>query len=833
MSHFEIDSASESDDDKGIEFPEVRNEDSEDDEEDSETESSDSTSSAGTMPAIEGHDDKSLPDDGRSVGSIPARDPVSSVPVDNLFGQASQQPTPPLQDSPTVRTSISPDPQQRNSRRMSVPMRSPSLTSVGSERESFAGEGVLESVLSGHRGSFDGMPPLPRTTSIDNRDHLQSTLAQGSHMLPGGGNKGGSSLSSTASVPAIPFIPPQSIPTSPPHQHKDMPDDEDELHEWDLVNSIQRNLKASLRRQSSLVKQSDKFGVEILRLIVHSLQSRPNMTDVVSAIRREAQSRGMPLLLNPDVLIAGKEKGGFEATELYTRVQKSLSYLPSLDTNPWGFQDPWPTNNFWTRVVPLTSPRGTSSNDKEPQFVTITSLIDHLLLDDINAGDYPFVSPIRDNFTNRFFLVHLEFITPDALFSSIARFYNSIPSEYLNEERFTGICVRVLKVLDYWIRHSLVDFPEQLLLKARSFVAYIHGRRGAGSSRTISKAISSLSQTVERSLSMGTPRIAVPKQIVADEDPPDSKLDGVNGHGIIGDIHGLNHEEVARQMCLLAYENFSQISIRQFFNSAWNIGSLLRSISSDYRIASERIAAYREWIASQIIRGDTPEMRLATIHHFINIARHCLALQNLTAAQAIYSGISHNAVIKLKRTIGDPPGSTLNKKRNSKGEKSEYEIFKELDFDPFKKETSRVLKKAIESNKPCLPDLVHDFSGYFMRCYESGGDSVTIRTNPDDTTTELINWKKMVAISQGALMILIFQSRPYNFKPVPQIQDLLINLPGRYPDEVLGDLAEQKEPPLYAPAHEARFEDPESEDSRSDSPKSKWGKMKRFFKKSK
>ena len=815
MSHMEIDSDSESDDDKVMEFPEVRNEDSEDDEEDSETESSDSTSSAGTMPAIEGHDDRSV-EDRRSLSSVPGK---VAQPVDSLFGpQIHIPPQHSVLDSPTVRMTTSPEP-QRNSRRLSTTMRSPSLTSVGS------GSFIVDLIDTTPR---DGMPPLPRTVSIENRD-FQATLAQSHNQIVNiSVAKGESSLSSTTSAQTVqtaPFVSP-SIPVYPPQGHVD---DDEELYKWDLVNNVQRNLKSALKRQQSLVKQSDKSNVEILRLIVHSLQSRPNMVDVVSAIRREAQSRGMPLLLNPDVLVAGKEKGGFDATELHVRVQQALKYLPPLETNPWGHQEPWPTNNFWIRTVPLVSPRS-GKRDKNSQFVTLTALIDHLLLDDVNAGDYPFVRPIRDNLTNRFFLVHVEFVTPDMLFTHLARFFISIPAEYLSEERFNSVSVRVLKVLDHWIRYALVDFPEQLLLKARAFVAYIRGRHGPNGGRSISKAIFVLSTTIEKSLAMGTPRIPIPKQIVADEEPPEPKLDGVNGQGIIGNIQGLNHEEVARQMCLLAFNNFSQISIRQFFHSAWNPGNLW-AISLDFRIASERIAAYREWIASQIIRGETPEKRLATIHHFINIARHCLALQNLTAAQAIYSGVSHMAVNRMKTTIGDPRGSTLNKKRNSKGEKSEHEIYLELDLDPFKlQEMNQVLAKAVESNKPCLPDLGLTFSNYFMRCYEGQmGDSVVVKTNPDDTTTDFINWKKMEAISSEALVILILQSRPYNFKPVPQIQDLLINLPGKYPDDVLLELAEQKEP-YKAPPKIMKYEDPESEDSYSDSPKGKWGKMKKFFK---
>lgn len=114
--------------------------------------------------------------------------------------------------------------------------------------------------------------------------------------------------------------------------------------------------------------------------------------------------------------------------------------------------------------------------------------------------------------------------------------------------------------------------------------------------------------------------------------------------------------EVARQLCLLNFEYFAAISVREFLNCAF-----LQSNEQLYQLAANvrywclgtdaRLPLYGDWVASQIIAPERIEERRIVFRRCVRIAHHCLKLNNLATARNLYSGISHRCVRRLRATV--------------------------------------------------------------------------------------------------------------------------------------------------------------------------------------
>eukprot|EP01059_Diplonema_ambulator_P019830 TRINITY_DN33494_c0_g1_i1.p1 TRINITY_DN33494_c0_g1~~TRINITY_DN33494_c0_g1_i1.p1 ORF type:complete len:696 (+),score=223.00 TRINITY_DN33494_c0_g1_i1:101-2089(+) len=566
-------------------------------------------------------------------------------------------------------------------------------------------------------------------------------------------------------------------------------DDEDaELELWKKKSTEIQCLQEALAVQHD-ISTSYKEGVDIVRLIMHYLQVR-GKTDLIGIITKEALHHNMHLLQNPDLIIGGSDKGTTEATELHQLYTNALYYLPAL-SNVWHNAKPWPTKNYRKDVIPLKGLPQCHDNARLKKHYTLYNLIDHLFLDEANARDIPYKLPIRDNFTNAFFYTHTEFVSPDVLVTLIGRFYLSIPDAFLYPEKCTATRLRVLDVLTHWIKHAVVDFSDRLLRKCRAFAVLVCSKVDKSTAPPVKEAAEKLLRTVEKCISMGTPRVSKPLRVSqAHHEQPEPKMDGLVPGAVLSTIGGLDDEEVARQLCLLCHSDFEKISIREWFNSAWVRGSELWSLSYNLRSVVDRVGAFVEWVTSLIVMQPTNSQRISQLRQFIRVGYLCSQFNCLLAAQAIFAG----AISKCVRRIPGFDTALSNKPVN--GQTSEVEMAARLDeiSDPWRANVHRkVLEECVASDVPCVPILAYTNSNFTTASLL--GNSIEVIDNGTERT-ELVNWQKMMAMANQAIPIVILQSRPYNFRPLPQIQKMLNDLPGKMPEAVLDAEIRRIEVPL-------------------------------------
>ena len=390
----------------------------------------------------------------------------------------------------------------------------------------------------------------------------------------------------------------------------------------------------------------------------------------------------------------------------------------------------------------------------------------------------PLQVPITETFTQAFFVMYPEFVSPDQLLSHIGRFYLDIPDALMYGDRDVIIRTRVLRVLGYWIKYMVVDFTDRLLLKARAFCHIAMRRMGRTADPEVVQAADFLLSVIEAAFAQGTPRVAhfdiVP---LADHEQAEPNLLGVSPGVVLSSIGSLSDLEVARQLCLLCHDDFAKIRVREFFQGAWTQGSDLWSLSCNLRFTIDRVSAkLHDWVPSQITAPESQKERAHYERHFVRIAYHCMEMNNLAAAQAIYAGIDHRTLNATK----EPIGKRLSSIPSGDCGVSEQEMFAKLGQvgDPwYSKPHNDILEGAMHGTEPCIPILAK-FQHHFVKCHETGESSAVVK-GPGKEINLLVNWKKMTGMAKKAITIMCLQSRPYNFKVVPQIRKILEDMPGR------------------------------------------------------
>ena len=237
--------------------------------------------------------------------------------------------------------------------------------------------------------------PPPQPSIIADRASRRMSLPAVMPDAPSSEQMGSSGTDFSGINITIPAHPEMTI-FSPTEREKPQPvhktDEDHELDTWNQQVRSHTDEIAALRQalavgvECTAKQQKEDESVETLRLIVHHLLVQ-GKTDLVNTIRREAQSKGMLLMINPEVKLAGRDRLGHDGTELCQHVQDALYYLPPMDPT-WGSYEPWANRNYRKDVIIL---KGTASRkDAHTNMIPFPLLVDHLFLDKDNINDYPY-----------------------------------------------------------------------------------------------------------------------------------------------------------------------------------------------------------------------------------------------------------------------------------------------------------------------------------------------------------------------------------------------------------------------------------------------------------
>lgn len=211
--------------------------------------------------------------------------------------------------------------------------------------------------------------------------------------------------------------------------------------------------------------------------------------------------------------------------------------------------------------------------------------------------------------------------------------------------------------------------------------------------------------------------------------------------------------EVARQLTLMEHQRFRDIPRTEFVRQGWNKKD---GATKSPAIVSciKKFNEISYWVAAEIVFCANAKQRVTVVKRMIQIANKCLAFNNFNTVMEIIAGLHMSSIQRLKKTW--------------KALSSKYvAIFEEITKFIATEGNYRNYRLAL--SKVELP--ANPYLGVFLRDLTFIEDG-----NPDFVEDDsLMNFEKMRMISNVLSTIAKYQKVPYNFEPVPVIQDYIIN----------------------------------------------------------
>jgi len=235
----------------------------------------------------------------------------------------------------------------------------------------------------------------------------------------------------------------------------------------------------------------------------------------------------------------------------------------------------------------------------------------------------------------------------------------------------------------------------------------------------------------------------------------------------IADIQAL---EMARQICLIQSSLFVSVRPREYLQycaeragspECWVDGDPSEPVAPNVHALSGWSRSLSKLVASDIVKHAEKARRVATLEKFIEIADKCATLKNFDAVFNIMGGITHPAIERLADTFKQLPSSANKTLANLK-----LLVSKDGDLKHYR-------EALATSNPPTLP--------YFESILEEMW--FTECSSPKVLNGGIVNFFHYRQIARKAFTYQQYMPQPYQFRPVPPLQKLLI----RSPDDLLDD----------------------------------------------
>eukprot|EP00736_Rhodelphis_marinus_P006944 Rmarinus@m.6431 len=184
---------------------------------------------------------------------------------------------------------------------------------------------------------------------------------------------------------------------------------------------------------------------------------------------------------------------------------------------------------------------------------------------------------------------------------------------------------------------------------------------------------------------------------------------------------------------------------------------------------------FSNWMASQILSGETPKQRAVLIRGFIEVGKAAVRLRNFSLAMEVVSALNNAAVRRLKQTW-----------ELVRSKKSHYQTFQELEAVVARENNFATLRMTMkESEGPALPYL-----GVFLTdlTFVQDGNSTYLQYEG------LINWEKAIMLADIIAQVEDFQRTPYEIKRSPEAEKFFKQLSVPLTDEEMYERSLKVEP---------------------------------------
>ncbi|KAI8391076.1 ras guanine nucleotide exchange factor domain-containing protein [Radiomyces spectabilis] len=239
--------------------------------------------------------------------------------------------------------------------------------------------------------------------------------------------------------------------------------------------------------------------------------------------------------------------------------------------------------------------------------------------------------------------------------------------------------------------------------------------------------------------------------------------------------------ELARQLSIMDFKLYSSIRPIECLSKAWSREDAKGNVATNVKQSIDYCNRLTAWVTGSILVHEEAKKRVVIIKYWAQVAHRCRLLNNYNTCMAIISAFDNSAVGRLKKTwelVGSRTNQTLSHIRKLMGANRNFTEYREM----------------IHSvNPPCIP-----FLGIYLQDLTFIEDG-----NPDylKKSSNLINFAKQRKSAEVIREIKQFQSPPYTFQVIPELQDFIkSHLENSHDVETLYERSLQLEPREIAAA---------------------------------
>ncbi|KAI9314344.1 hypothetical protein BX666DRAFT_1971820 [Dichotomocladium elegans] len=369
---------------------------------------------------------------------------------------------------------------------------------------------------------------------------------------------------------------------------------------------------------------------------------------------------------------------------------------------------------------------------------TLRALVERLTLHDT----------LDTNFIATFLLTYRSFCTTDEFLTLLEERYNLQPKSNLTpceleawtERKQKLVRLRVFNVMKTWLENYYIEEDEFALSRLEFFTNTVIRDASSFSADQLNRLIR---KRKEIDANGGGLKKLVPNSISS----PLPILPKDMSNFSLMDIDPV---ELARQLTLLDYKLYSSIRPTECLNKAWSREDAGGNIATNVKQSIDYCNRLTCWVTDSILSNDESRRRVMVIKYWAQVAMKCRSFNNYNTCMAIISAFDNSAIGRLKKTwelVGSRVIQSLGNIRKLMGANRNFQEYREM----------------IHSvNPPCIP-----FLGIYLQdlTFIEDGNADYIQKSAG-----LINFAKRQKTAEVIREINQFQSPPYTFQFIPQLQ---------------------------------------------------------------
>ena len=375
-------------------------------------------------------------------------------------------------------------------------------------------------------------------------------------------------------------------------------------------------------------------------------------------------------------------------------------------------------------------------------------------------------------FMHTFLLTYRATVEPAELLDRlITRYFTKPPAgrtagpelKQWAEQSLRPIRLRVMNVLKRWCEAHWQDFANDASLVS-SLEAFLKDPVVARTNESSASILLSLIQSRKGHGSHAKQFVNVVTLRHRMDEPGSSGSPSLNSLGegeessssVIGVLSRYTPEEIAEQICLLEFDLFSALQIKEFFNQGWNKGTNEQKDSQapNIRLMIQVSNQIITWVAYEILRQPNAAARAKAIGRAIQLAQALFDRKNFNGLKEVTAGLALSAIQRLKKSWAAVKPKTK-------------QMYTELTDKCDNMQSLRILAQS--SAPPLVPYL-----GVYLT------DLVFIEDGNPNTFEEdgmtLINFRKMSIMGEVLMEISSFQHDPYSFFKFDDLYNYLLYL---------------------------------------------------------